>query len=108
MRNRIHIIIAKAVKDEFKRFDCRKTYAIWDVYFCSLENLNTRLGSIDKYTLRSTLLFEISEKRRLLSQEDKYKIIALLRRNSEEMQKSNWENMQYISNYDHNEMRPLV
>ncbi len=108
MCNRIHIIIAKAVKDELKRFDCRKTYAIWDVYFCSLENLNTKLGSIDKFTLRSTLLFEITEKRRLLSQEDKYKIIALWRRNNEDLQVSNWENMHYISNYDHNEMRPLV
>ena len=100
MYYRIDKIISKAIKDELRRFDCRKSYDIWDVYFCSLAHLRAELGNIDLYTLCSNLLIAIADKKRLISENDKYKISRLIDMNREAMQKSNLDFINYKSNWD--------
>lgn len=108
MYEKIHKIINKAVKDELQRFDCRKTYDILDVYFCSLEHIHAEIESIDLCTLRSELLVAIMEKKRLLSVNDKNKIVILFEKNQKEIQKKNWEYMHYKSNWDEKICKPIV
>lgn len=108
MRDRIHNIIEKAVKEELKRFDCRRTYDICDVYFCSLEHIHAETGSIDLCTLCSYLLVAIMEKKRLLSDNDKKKIVILYEKNQKEWDKRTWEYIHYKSNWDNFANKPLV
>lgn len=108
MYKNIYKTLANSIKIELKPFNSHRKNTIWEVYFCTLENLNRKFGYIDKYVLRSSLLVEIIKKKTILSHEDQHKIVELWRKNNIEAQESNVDNMHYISNFDRNLMIPIV
>lgn len=72
----------------------RTPASVWEVYFCTLEDLQREFPAIDRWRLRISLAIQVLE-RHLTEGEEELQMRAIFNHAIKEQQAQNWRNMKY-------------